>query len=235
MKPREAVHTLLFLVLVTGTTSHSHADDGIVTITAKASLTTSSQIFVNPDSPDPIEQNSFVPLENEVGGGIEIKYTFTNMNLALSMSAEYLSTRVTGQSSASGLPVEDGYKVVPVEITAYFIVPISGPELRIFMGGGGGAYIGERVYRLGGVEAPSVGSKTGFGIHVLGGASYHITPFLSLTGEMKFRDLQFDTANAFQTSHIFFNGRIVEVGTEPFSSRVHTDGVIFNFGVAFSF
>ncbi|MDH4069541.1 MAG: hypothetical protein OEV30_03895 [Ignavibacteria bacterium] len=234
MKLNVAVHTVLCFFLLTGPFLQSRADDGIITITAKASLTTSSQLFVNPDSPDPIEQNSFVPLENDFGGGVEVKYTFFRMNLAMSMSVEYLATGVTGQS-ASGLPVEDGYQVVPVEITAYFIVPISGPELRIFMGGGGGAYIGERVYRMGGVEAPSVGSKTGFGIHVLGGASYNITPFFALTGEMKFRDLQFDTANAFKTSHIFYNGRVIEVGTEPFSSSVHTDGVIFNLGVAFSF
>lgn len=228
------VRTATVLVLLTVNTFRGKAADGIVTITAKATLTTSSQIFIHPDSPDPIEQNLFVPLENEFGGGVEIKYTFLQMNLAVSLSAEYIATSFSGQST-SGLPLEDGYRVVPVELTAYFIVPISGPELKIFMGGGGGAYVGERTYRLAGVEAPSVGSRTGFGIHVLGGASYNLTPALAVTGEMKFRDLQFDTANAFQSSHLFYNGRIVEVGTEPFSSRVHTDGVVFNLGVAFSF
>ena len=224
-----AVLTLTVLTALSG-----YAQDGIITVTARANLTTSSQLFTNPNATDPIEQNQFVPIENEFGAGIEVKYTFVETNLALSISADYLKAGYSSRSP-SGIPVDDGYRVVPVELTAFFIIPISGPKVTVFMGGGGGAYVGKRIYRLGGVEAPSVGSRTGFGIHVLGGASYHLTTFLSITGEMKFRDLQFDAANAFRTEQIVYNGRIIEVGTEPFYSRVHTDGIVFNLGVSVSF
>ncbi len=66
-------------------------------------------------------------------------------------------------------------------------------------------------------------------------ASYRITQLLSVTGEMKFRDLQFEAANAFPQSEIVYDGRVLQVETEPFTSRVHTDGVVFNLGVTFSF
>jgi len=221
-----AADLLLFM-----STSPALAQERSVTITARANLTTSSQLFTSPDATDPIEQNKFLPLGTEIGGGLEVKYTFHDLNLAASISAEYVQAQYIG-TSPSGLPLEDGYRVIPVELTAYFIVPISGPTVRVFMGGGGGAYVGRRTYRLAGVEAPSVGAKTGFGIHILGGVSYFLTPFLAVTGEMKFRDLQFDAANAFRDTYLIYNGRIIEVGTDPFSSRVHTDGAVFNLGIA---
>jgi hypothetical protein len=125
--------------------------------------------------------------------------------------------------------------VVPVEITAFFRIPISGPTVQVFMGGGGGAYVGERTYSLAGVVAPPVDARTGFGIHILGGLSYRVTELISITGEMKFRDLQFEAANAFQSPRIVYNGRVIEVGTDPFYSSVQTDGIILQLGLSVSF
>ena len=234
MKPEVGaiVVILCFLHVMSG--PEAVCSDGVMTITARANLTTSSQLYTNPDSPNPIERVAFIPLENQFGGGIEIKYTFPETNLALSLAVDYVQAATSGQT-AGRVPFEDGYRVVPVELTAYFMIPISGPSVQIFMGGGGGAYVGERMYSLAGVEAPSVDSRTGFGIHVLGGASYRISELVSITGEMKFRDLQFDATNAFETPRIVYGGRVIEVGTEPFHSSIQTDGVIFHLGVAFSF
>ncbi len=234
MKPRAGAVVSLLCFLHVWSIADAICGDGTVTVTARASLTTSSQLFTNPDAPDPIERSAFIPLENQFGGGVEIKYTFPESNLALGLSADYIEAGTTGRTTGS-VPFEDGYRVVPVELTAFFVIPISGPSFKIFMGGGGGAYVGERIYTLGGVTAPSVDAKTGFGIHILGGASYRISDLISISGEMKFRDLQFNAANAFQDEHIVYNGRVIEVGTEPFYSTIQTDGVIFHLGLSFSF
>jgi hypothetical protein len=103
------------------------------------------------------------------------------------------------------------------------------------MGGGAGVYLGERTYRLAGVEAPAVSSSPGFGIHVLAGMSYAFTEHFSLVGEMKFRDLQFSTSNAFSVPRITYNGTVITVGREPFASRVNTDGIVFQLGAAYAF
>jgi hypothetical protein len=124
---------------------------------------------------------------------------------------------------------------VPIDLTAFFIIPISGPSIQVFMGGGAGAYVGERIYSLAGVEAAPVDARTGFGIHVLGGASYRLSELLAITGEMKFRDLQFDATNAFTTPRIVHEGRVIEVSTEPFHSTIQTDGIVLHLGVSFSF
>jgi hypothetical protein len=59
-----------------------------------------------------------------------------------------------------------------------------------------------------------------------------VNNLLGITGEMKFRDLQFDASNSFQVSRITHDGRIINVSKEPFSSQIHTDGVIFQLGLA---
>jgi hypothetical protein len=215
-------------------THQAAANDKPLTLTLRGSMTTNSQLFTMPDSEDPFERAAFIPFGNQFGAGLELKYSFHETHLAVSFSVEYLEAFQSDQTPG-GIPIEDGYKVVPVELTAYFIIPISGPTIEVFMGGGAGAYLGERVYTLGGVTAAPVNAATGFGIHVLGGASYRITEVVAITGEMKFRDLQFDASNAFRESEIYWNGRIIPVSTDPFNSRVHTDGIILNLGLAFSF
>ena len=130
--------------------------------------------------------------------------------------------------------MEDGYRAIPVELTGYFMIPFSTKKVGIFIGGGAGLYFGKRTYRLAGVEAPVVESSPGFGIHVLAGLSYSFTPWISLVGEMKFRDLQFTSSNAFSVPQITYNGAVITVGQEPFASRVNTDGIVFQLGVAYT-
>jgi opacity protein-like surface antigen len=99
------------------------------------------------------------------------------------------------------------------------------------MGGGGGAYFGRRIYRIGGVEASSIGRGVGFGIHVMSGVSYRFTDMISVVAEMKFRDLQFTSVNQFSSSTIRYGSTTVPVSTQPFESRVHTDGIVFQVGI----
>lgn len=202
-------------------------------ISLKGSLTTGSQLFPNPNSPDEARRAQFFSLENIWGYGVEVRYRFPESDLAIALSADYL--RKTAGSSirtaTTVVPVADGYRVIPIELTGYFLIPISGESFTIFMGGGVGTYIGRRIYRVGEVEAQTVDQGHGFGIHVLSGVGYRVYGPLSLVAEMKFRDLQFNSVNRFDKAQVEYNGTFVNVGTQPFESRVHTDGVIFQLGV----
>jgi hypothetical protein len=51
---------------------------------------------------------------------------------------------------------------------------------------------------------------------------------------MKFRDLQFHTSNAFSESSITSQGVLIHLGTQPFTSRTQTDGIIFQLGLAYT-
>jgi hypothetical protein len=227
-----------FLVLAALASAPTLAQDTQLQVIFRGNLTTGSQLFPNPNSVDAGERASFLPLESVFGLGIEVRYKIPETNIALGLSTDYI-TKVRSLSISTlnsiSLPVEDGYRVIPVELTAYFLIPVSGPAFSIYMGGGGGVYIGRRVYRFAGTEARTVEQGHGFGIHVLGGVGYQFTSWFGLNGEMKFRDLQFKASNAFDVSSIVYNNTVIRVGREPFESRIHTDGIVFQLGAVFSF
>ncbi|MEW6511344.1 MAG: hypothetical protein AB1428_10325 [Bacteroidota bacterium] len=212
--------------------------DGLFTVLVKGNLTTSSQLFVNPDAADIVARAESLPLTDFFGVGAELRYRIPETNIAVGISADYIRARTTSSLNAFPritVPVDDGYTVIPVEVTGYFIIPFSSETFGVYMGGGGGLYFGERNYRLGNTDAPSRDGKAGFGIHVLGGVSYRFFGPLEVILEMKFRDLQFDSQNAFSASPVRYNGTSINVGTNPFNSRAQTDGIVFQLALGFSF
>lgn len=225
------VPTLLLLLI-----SDAGAQEASILVSIKGNLTTASRLFPNANSTSGFERADYFPLENSMGFGVEVRYVIPQTQLAFGISSEYIRARVDKTSnSQSGVPVEDGYRVVPVELTGYFLIPVSGPSFGLYMGGGCGAYFGRRLYRIGDVEAVALNSSTGFGIHVLGGMSYRFTDWFALELEMKFRDVQFESTDRFTVSRINYNGRVVNINQDPRYSRVRTDGVVFQLGTAFNF
>jgi len=203
----------------------------------RGTYTTSSEIFPNPGSPDPVKRSQSFLVEGFPGGGVEVRYRIPGTLLALGASVEYQrATLATDLAVAfrNDIPVRDGYRAIPLEVTGYFIIPFSTRVVQVYMGGGAGLYLGERTYELAGVTAPVVESSPGFGIHVVAGVGYVLTEHVSLIGGMKFRDLQFTSTNAFPSSTITYNGAVINVGTSPFESRIHTDGIVFQLGAAYT-
>ena len=204
----------------------------------KGNLTTSSQLFPNPNAEDPAVRATSYPIENIFGYGFEVRYHIPGSSIAIGASADLIRTTQSRSLSVafqSAVPLEDGYHVIPVELTGYFLIPASGPSFGIFMGGGIGVYFGERTYRMAGTEAGIVSSRAGLGIHVLGGVSYRLGDWFTLLAEMKFRDLQFKSTNAFSVPRIIYRGAVLTPPQQPFESSVHTDGIIFQLGAAFNF
>lgn len=211
------------------------AGDGPFTILLKGNLTSSSLIYVTPDAADPVARGNTLDLTGTFGFGAEVRYRIPETSLAVGLSTDYISGRQASTLSGTSIPTVDGYTAVPVEITGYFIIPLSGEVFGVYMGGGGGVYFGSRSYSLAGVQAATVWNTPGFAIHVLGGISYRFFGSFRGVFEMKFRDLQFESVNAFTTRTIRYQDTVINVGTEPFKSRVETDGIVFQIGIAYTF
>lgn len=238
MAGKTAFLTLGTILLMCTTGSSLFAQERPFAFVLKANLTTSSQIFPNPNSPDPVARSESYGLTDFFGYGLEFKYRPPGTSIAVGVSADYinvLQSRTMSIAYRQSVSAEDGYTVIPVEITGYFIIPASGPDFIIYMGGGAGTYFGSRVYRLAGTEAATVSNTPGFGIHVLGGASYRFFDRFSIVAEMKFRDLQFSSTNAFRTSQIRFGNAVVNVDPTPFDANIHTDGIVFQLGASIAF
>jgi hypothetical protein len=148
------------------------------------------------------------------------------------VSSETQDVRLGGGRT---VPEDDGYVLIPVELTGYFRIPVTDGAFGVFMGGGAGLYFGQRRYALAGAAAGSTGSTPGFGIHVLAGVHYRFTEAFDLTAEMKFRDAQFETTNAFTTPSVRYGATQVTLPGKPFDASIHTDGMVIQFGAAYSF
>jgi hypothetical protein len=214
----------------------ARAQDRSIAVVLRGNFTTESELFPDSDSPDPVARARSVLFEDILGAGIEIRYFPPGTNLAVGLSADYLRTtsalRVSGIPAS--VPAENGFQVVPVEVTGYFLIPVSSSSFGVYMGGGVGGYFGRRIYRIAGVEAVPLSRGAGFGIHVLGGVQLQLSGPVSLFAEMKFRDVQFRTTTVFPVSQTVYDGIFVSLDRNPRISTVHVDGVVFQIGTTLS-
>ncbi len=225
MSIRRTIYIILLLFSLHAAGAYGVAADQRFSVSAKGALTTDSQLFPNPNALDEIARAQSIELNSAYGGGVEARYFFSESNLSVGLNIEYLAANQsykTGSPFSQPRSIEDGYRVIPIEATLYFTIPISGDPVSIYMGGGGGMYFGKRRYRINGTNAVPVRSTTGFGIHVVAGVGYRVTEWFGALGEMKFRDLQFEALNAVP-------------GQDPVASRVHTNGIVFQLGASVFF
>lgn len=103
------------------------------------------------------------------------------------------------------------------------------------MGGGAGYYIGSHIRKFGDAEVSNVERKAAYGIHVHLTMDYLINDFVSLRGEMKFRDPQFTVKSKYSKLEVNYNGNIIRLAQESFDSKINVDGVTFVLGIAFYF
>jgi len=225
------------VVLAACEARQGRAQERLFTIIPKANFTTGSQLFPSPNSSDEIKRATYLPIDDIYGFGLDVRFRIPESNISFGLSADYIRTttsqtrRVFPQLS---IPIEDGYRVIPVELTGYFLIPVSGQTWGVYMGGGAGVYFGRRIYRYAEVDAPATNEGHGFGIHVLGGLSYGVADWFAVHVEMKFRDHQFEATNAFSASQTSYRGQLVDL-PDPGEARVNTNGIVFQIGTAFSF
>jgi hypothetical protein len=230
------IRTLIVIASLVALLPGAEAQEKNFSVAIKGSLTTGSQIFPHPNSRDEFERAEFSPVKDILGYGLEVRYRFPESDLAIALSADYLRKVNTTSRKVSNIvvPEEDGYRVLPVELTGYFLIPISGEKIGVYMGGGVGTYFGRRIYRFANVEAKTTDAGNGFGIHVLSGLSWRFNHFFSINAEMKFRDLQFHSTNQFDSKQIVYGRSLLNV-PQVGESRIHTDGMIFQIGAVLDF
>jgi hypothetical protein len=233
----------LFLLCAAGPiqAQEEPARERLFSVILKGNLTTGSQISPNPATADPLllaqpDAGRFT-LDSYFGYGIELRFRLPETNVAIGLSSDYIQTSVDRPFvpiNGAAIPAHDALTMIPVELTGFFIIPASTRVFGIFMGGGVGAYFGQHTFSVGNTTASTVSLTPGFGIHVLGGVSYRFTDWFSLMAEMKFRDLQFESVNAFANKRINYNGMLVTI-PQQVDENIHADGMVFQLGAMIDF
>ncbi len=202
------------------------------------SFNTTSKLFRALHDANESIRYQFLPIDNIFGGGVDIRRNFEDSRIQIGLNIEYLAkteqlTRTTSQKIK--IPVKDGFRALPIELSAYFKIPIGLENLFLYMGGGAGLYFGDRRYEESGVKSKIVELKPAAGIQILCGAEYFLSNRISFQSELKFRDVHFESTNKFFQNTTLYNNTYVWLPSEEMHSRINIEGMTLNLGMAFHF
>lgn len=227
---------LIFIFLFCGI-AYSQIETSKYAISINGNYTTTSRLYLNPNSNDILLRNSYESLDDIYNYSIEIRYKI-GANLFLAAGSEIIQKKhVNSSYNLAGVKaiLTDGFQLIPVEITFYYELPFSSDRIKIFMGGGGGFYFGKHIREIGDVSVKSSIDKTAFGIHVTAGVDYFINEKLSLRTQMRFRDPEINFKNEYDRPTVNINGRSILLPTSSFHTKVNVDGITFTLGASYNF
>ncbi len=206
-----------------------------------AIYTTSADIFLNPNSSDPIIRNQAFTLEDILSYGMDLRYRLSE-SVLLGISSEYVNKAKTAPNMVVFLgnqvirvDAEDGFQLIPIEITGYYYLPFSTESFKFVMGGGLGYYFGKFIRKFAGSETIVQKRKFAIGIHVSASMDYIIFQNVSARFEMKFRDPEFKTVNKYSVSEVSYQGNTVLLSGENFETKVNVNGISFILGLIYQF
>jgi hypothetical protein len=203
------------------------------TVVAFTSATTNTLIFEHPTSLVPSEKNSSKDIGIAVGfGGSFTREVFPS--LFVGGTVQYLSNK-TDITDARGTIVHDGFYLLAVEPDISFLLPFDIKDLSVIVGGGGGAYLGRRQYRVATASSYSINSDPSFGIHVFLRLEYRLSGFYGICAGLRYNDPFLLMTNAFYSESVFSNGTKYPLQTTPFISRLSFAGNSFFAGVGVHF
>lgn len=210
-------------------------------LAANLVYSTSADIFLNPNSSDPIIRNQPFTLEDIISYGLDLRYRFSESTL-LGISTEYIykTSQAPNLSVFLGnqvvrLPVVDGFQLIPLEATAYYFLPFSTESFKFMMGGGIGYYFGKFIRKFAGTEALVQERKFAIGIHVSASMDYIIFNNFSTRFEMKFRDPQFNVISKYSVVDVEYRGEVVHLTDSDFETKINMNGISFILGLVYQF
>ena len=203
--------------------------------------TTTARIYLLPNSADPVLRNRSTEMDNIFSSSLDLRYRLAD-EIIVGISTEYM-TKTTGldnitvfsNNNTVSIPVQDGFKLIPLELTIYYLLPFSTEHFKFLMGGGGGYYFGSQIRRFGDVESSTVNRDFAYGIHVVVSMDYLILPYLSVKAEMKFRDPEFKLTSVYSKNTGTYKGMTIALPQNQFDSRINVDGITFILGTVFHF
>lgn len=175
-------------------------------------------------------------LESNYGYGFDIRWNILWDRFSLGASLEKIRSvglSYLQYSEFQNLRVvrEEGFEMTGLEISGYYIVPISSEHIHFYLGGGIGFYDGDRIYSVGGVRSATVRTKSNAGIHVLTGIDYWLSKKIGFRGELKFRDPHFDVSNKFDQATAPVSGYLIPLNQNETKTRINLYGVNYMAGL----
>lgn len=198
--------------------------------------TTTAQIYLNPNSSDPVIRNTSFQISDIFDPAIDIRYRITD-EIILGIASEYMKATANGEiltvsagNLTESIEINDGFLLIPIEFSGYYILPFSTERFKFLMGGGAAYYYGSHVRKFGNANISTVNRNFAYGIQVAISMDYLIQDDITVHAEMKFRDPQFQVKSAYDNQEVNYNGQSFFIEQKTFDSKINVDGVTFIVG-----
>lgn len=215
---------------------YSQANDKDFGVSFNINYTSTSKLFLQPKAIDPFIRNTHENLDKITSYSMDLRYQLSE-SIIIGIGSELLTKTFENSIYLDGIKanINDGYKMFPLEISAYYLIPFSSEHFKFFFGGGFGIYFGNHIRELGDVTISTESNKIGYGIHVALGIDYVIHRIISVRGQMRFRDPEFEMTNKYSNKTVNYNNESYTLPSDTFSSKVNIDGITFALGIVFNF
>ena len=203
--------------------------------------TTSAEIYLNPNSSDVEIRNRSYEFSDIINPALDFRYRLAK-DVLLGIDIEYIRKTESAPnltvfigSQIVTIDVEDGFSFIPVEVSAYYILPFSNEEFIFLMGGGLGYYRGEFIRKVVNAELSLTSRQVAIGIHVSTSMDYMVLDNISLRFEMKFRNPQYNVTTKYTETEITYQGNVIQLPDDEFETKIDVNGITFVLGLAFHF
>ena len=232
---------LIVILILSSSTIFAQYNGSKFSVGINTLYTTTSKVFLFPNSSDEILRNKSNDIDKIFNYGIEIRYRFSD-DIIFGFNAEYMKATETGTTitgffgnSTVAVNAEDGFELIPLELSLYYVLPFSTDKFKFLMGGGGAVYIGNHIRKVGSVEVNNLSRDFSYGIHVSISMEYLVLSNFSFQLGLKFRDPDFRLKSQYTSNSVNLGGRLITFPQQNFDSRINVDGVTFTLGAYFNF
>ena len=206
-----------------------------------AIYTTTAKLYLYPNSSDVVLRNTSFPLSDIYNSGIYFRYRLSD-DILIGVNAEYMTKTASGKNltvfsnnKTVTIQVQDGFKMIPFELSIYYLIPFSTERFKFLMGGGAAYYYGQQIRKFGNADINSSEANIAYGIQVSVSMDFLLTGDVIIHSGMKFRDPQFTVKNTYNRQTADYNGTTIDLAQDSFVSKINVDGVSFELGFAYSF
>jgi len=234
---------LILLLILLNNFSFTQNNDERFSVFIGGNYITSAQIFLNPNSSDLIIRNESFEITDLFAPSFDIRYRLTD-DVLIGAATEYISSTnkltllipESGSGRMLAFETDDGVIFIPIEFSAYYLMPFSTESFSFTMGGGIGYYIGSHTRILGDTEIENINKKNTFALLVSLGMEYRVYKQFGLRFDMKFRDPENKITSKYKSATFNYKDREnLTIINNEFDSKVNLNGVSFLLGLTFHF
>jgi len=226
---------ILLLILLVWYFAPAQTQD--VSITVKGTYTTNTRFMYDIERNTPF--NNTTILESNFGYGADVRWKILWERFYLGISFDKVEGAIQSQkivllqqSDYLIIPSEESFELRAIEISGFYVVPISSEKIQFYLGGGFGLYDGDWKNSIASAASATTGTASNIGIHVLTGIDFQVAPHVAFRGELKFRDPHFNVTTKFDQQFVAYQGYPVSLPGES-TTTVNLYGVNYMLGLVF--